>query len=151
MFLNRFPVCFNLFVRLFLANNANTFKLQGSITNALRYKSDQSANVVNLSKHQFSFNRYKLLNRNLNFIATSKRYNKNQLQNFVWLIKLRAHFNDVTCITTMNQPNQQEPFKIKNKEKWTPKETYHTVSTFMDLAENHINALMKQPTKITKV
>ena len=117
MFLNRFPVCFNLFVRLFLANNANTFKLQGSITNALRYKSDQSANVVNLSKYQFSFNRYKLLNRNLNFIATSKRYNKNQLQNFVWLIKLRAHFNDVTCITTMNQPNQQEPFKIKNKEK----------------------------------
>ena len=51
----------------------------------------------------------------------------------------------------MNQPNQQEPFKIKNKEKWTPKETYHIVSSFMDLAENHINALMKQPTKITKV
>ena len=42
-------------------------------------------------------------------------------------------------------------FKIKNKEKWTPKETHHTVSTYIDLVENDINALMKQPTKKTKV
>ena len=39
------------------------------------------------------------------------------------------------------------PYKIKIKEKWTSKETHHTVSTYIDLVENDINALMKQPTK----
>ena len=67
---------------------------------------------------------YKLLNKNLNFIPTLKRYNRNQLssdlQNFFRLIKLRAHFKDETCITTINQPNEQVPFKIKNKEKHAP-------------------------------
>ena len=41
-------------------------------------------------------------------------------------------------------------FKIKNKETWTPKETHHTVSTYIDLVENDINTLMKQPTKKLK-
>ena len=134
-------------------NNANTFKLQRTITNALRYKSDPSGNVVNLSKHSFSFDTYKLLNKNLNFIPTSERY-KNQLssdlQNFFRLIILRAHFKDETCIATVNQPNEQVPFKIKNKEKWTPKEKHDTVSTYIDLVENDINALMKEPTKKLK-
>ena len=62
----------------------------------------------------------------------------------------RAQFKDETCIATVNQPNEQVPFKIKNKEKWTPKETHHTVSTYTDLVENDINALMKQPTKKLK-
>ena len=44
-------------------NNANTFKLQRTITNALRYKSDPSGNVVNLSKHSFSFDTYKILKK----------------------------------------------------------------------------------------
>ena len=42
------------------------------------------------------------------------------------------------------------PFKSKNKEKWTPKEMHHTVSTCIDLVENDINALMKQPTRKLK-
>ena len=69
------------------------------------------------------------------------------LQNFFWLIKLRAPVKDETCITTINQLNEQVPFKVKNKEKWTPKESHHTVSTYVDLAESDINALMKQPAK----
>ena len=121
-----------------------TFKLQQTITNTLIYKSDPSGNAVNLSKHSLSFDTYKLLDKNLNFIPTSKRYNKNQLssdsQNFFQLIKLRAHFKDETCITIVNQPNEHVPFKIKNKEKWNPKETHHTVSTYIDLVENDINA-----------
>ena len=60
-------------------NNANTFKLLRTITNALRYKSDPSGNFANLPKHSFYFCTYKLLNKNLNFTTTSKRYNKNQL------------------------------------------------------------------------
>ena len=60
-------------------NNANTFKLLQTITNALRYKSDPSGNFANLPKHSFCFCTYKLLNKNLNFTTTSERYNKNQL------------------------------------------------------------------------
>ena len=54
---------------------------------------------------------------------------------------------DETYIATVNQTNEQVHFKTKNKEKWTPKETRHTVSTYIDLVENDINALMKEPTK----
>ena len=72
------------------------------------------------------------------------------LENLFRIIKLRAHFKDETCIATVNQPNEQVPFKIKNEEKWTPKETHHTVSTYIDLVENDINALMKKPTKKLK-
>ena len=71
-------------------------------------------------------------------------------QNSFRLIKLRAHFKDEICITTINQLNEQVPLKIKNKEKWTPKETHHTVSTYIDFVENHINALMEQSTKKLK-
>ena len=121
------------------------------VLNFVKYKSDPSGNVVNSSKLSYSFDTYKLLYKNLNFILTSKRYNKNQLssdlQNLFWLIKLRAHFKDETCIVTVNQPNEQVPFKIKTKEKWTPKETHHTISTYIDLVENDINALMKEATK----
>ena len=38
------------------------------------------------------------------------------LENLFRIIKLRAHFKDETCIATVNQPNEQVPFKIKNKE-----------------------------------
>ena len=110
--------------------------------------------MVNLSKHSLSFHVYKLVNKNPNFISTTKRYNKNQLpsdtQNFFCPIKLQAHFKDETCIATVNQPNEQVPFKIKNKEKWTPKETHHTVSAYIYLMENDISALIKQPTKKLK-
>ena len=87
---------------------------------------EQSKQTENKEEHpEHPFDTYKLLNKNLNFIPTSKRYNKNQLssdlQNFFRLIKLRAHFKDETCIATVNQPNEQVPFKIKNKEKWTQK------------------------------
>ena len=61
---------------IYIYINANTFKLQRTITNALRYKSNLSGNVINLSKHSFSFDTYKLLNKNLHFIPTSKRYNE---------------------------------------------------------------------------
>ena len=85
--------------------------------NNFRYKSDPSGNIVNSSKDSFSFGTYKLLNKNLNFIPTSKRYNKNQLSsdlpNFFQLIKLRAHSKDETGITTVNQPNEQVPLDQK--------------------------------------
>ena len=64
------------------------------------------------------------------------------LRNSFWLIKLRSQFKDETCIKAVNQP-----FKIKNKETSTSKETHHTISTCIDLVENDINALIKEQTK----
>ena len=79
-------------------NNANTFKLKQTITNKCRYRTDQWRNVVDLSKHSFSFDTYTFLHKNLNLIPTSKSCNKNQLsldlQNVFQLIKLTAHFQD---------------------------------------------------------
>ena len=58
----------------------------------IRYKSNPSGNVINLSKHSFSSDTFKLLNKNLNFVPTPKNYNNKQLdtdaENFFCLIKL---------------------------------------------------------------
>ena len=45
----------------------------------IRYKSDPSENVINLSKHSFSLDTFKLLNKNLNFVPKPKKCNKKQL------------------------------------------------------------------------
>ena len=52
-------------------------------------------------------------------------------QSFFQLIKLRAHFNNETCITKINQMNEQVLLMMKN----VPKEMYHTVSKYIDLAQ----------------
>ena len=49
----------------------------------------------------------------------------------------------------MNRMNKY-PLRSKNKDKWTSKETYHTVSTYIDLVENDLNSLIKQPTNKPK-
>ena len=40
-----------------------------------------------------------------------------------------------------------EPFMIKNKQKWTLKETHHTTDTFLDLVENDENNVKKEKQK----
>ena len=73
--------------------------MQRAIKSKIRYKSDPSGQVINLSKHSFSLDTFKLLNKNLNFVPITKKYNKKQLdndtENFFRLIKLRAHFKDI--------------------------------------------------------
>ena len=77
---------------LYPANNGNAIGIQQAIKSKIRYKSDPSGHVINLSKHSFSLNIFKLLNKNLNFVPTPKNYNKKQLdndaENFFHLIKL---------------------------------------------------------------
>ena len=84
---------------LYPTNNGNTIDIQRAIKNKIRCKSHPSGNVVNLSKHSFSSYTLKLLNKNLNFVHTLKKYNKNQLdtdvENSVCLIRLRAQFEDI--------------------------------------------------------
>ena len=80
----------------------------------------------------------------MNFIPTPKKYNKKQLdtENFFRLIKLRAHFKDINPKSNIDQGNL--PFQIKKKQKWTPKDTHHNVSTSIDLVQNDLN---KEKTK----
>ena len=47
--------------------------------NMFEYSSDPFGNILNLSKHSFSLNTYKLLNKNLNFVSTPKQYSQKQL------------------------------------------------------------------------
>ena len=78
-------------------NSANSIGIQRKNKNMLECKSDPFGNILNLSKHYFSLNTYKLLNKNLNF-PTPKQYGQKQLdtdtENFFRLLKLSAHFKD---------------------------------------------------------
>ena len=95
---------------------------------------------------------FKLLNKNLNFVPTPKKYNKKQLdndaENFFRQIKLRAHFKDINPMSNTDQENL--PFQIKNKQKWTPKDTHHNISTFIDLLQNDLNKERKKKMKNPK-
>ena len=56
--------------------NANAIGIQRAIKSKIRYKSEPSGHVINLSKHSFSLDTFKLLNKNLDFVPTPKKYNK---------------------------------------------------------------------------
>ena len=85
-------------IELFRTKNVNSIAIQRKIKNMLEYRSDSFGNILNLSKHLFSLNTYKLLNKN-----------------FFRLLKLRAHFKDANETQISDQLYQ--PFKVKNKTK----------------------------------
>ena len=74
-------------------------------------------NVINLLKHSFSLDTCKLLNKNLNFVPTPKKYNEKQLDTdaeiFSHNIRLRTHFKDINPKSNIDQGNLS--FQIKNK------------------------------------
>ena len=81
------------------------------------------------------------MNQNLDFVPAPKDYNKNELnldiQEFFCLIKLKAHFKENNKPTASSEYNRA--FQIKNKQKWTPKETGHTIDILFNFIETHIN------------
>ena len=110
--------------------------------------SDPGGNVINLTNHSFSRDTFKLLNKNLNFIPTPDVYNEQkrdkELQNFYRLIKLKGYFKN----TENQQPNDENQiFKAKTKEKWTPAENHHSIETFINLVEKDINDSKNEPKK----
>ena len=48
------------------------------------------------------------------------------------------------------QTNYANFFKVKNKTKWTPKETHYTLKTFIDLIQHEINGIKTKKVKISK-
>ena len=109
----------NKLTYLYSRNNGNTIGIQQAIKNKIRYKSDPSGNVTNLSKHSLSPNTFKLLSKSLNSVPTPKKYNKKQedtvAENFFHFIKLRAHFKDIN--PKLNTDPENLPFQIKSKQK----------------------------------
>ena len=49
-----------------------------------------------------------------------------------------------------NTDQESLPFQIKNRQKWTPKDTHHNVSTFIDLVQNDLNKKTKKKMKNPK-
>ena len=66
-------------------------------------------------------------------------------QIFFCLIKLRAHFKDINKKSNTGQENLL--FQIKNKHKWTPKDTHHNVITFIGLVQNDLIKEKKEKMK----
>ena len=88
-------------------NNGNFRKLQRTIKTKLKQRHDPHGCVINLSKHPFSKDTYKLLNKNLSFIPNPGIYSKSklndELQNFYRLIKLKAYFKDTESTTKKDE------------------------------------------------
>ena len=64
---------------LYLKSSGNTSGIQQTFKNKIRYKSDPFGKDLNLSKHSFSSDTFKLLNEILNVVPTPKKCNKKQL------------------------------------------------------------------------
>lgn len=54
-------------------------KIWETIENSTGLQFDPTGNVINLSNKRFTKNVYKVLNKNLNFVPTIKKLNKNLL------------------------------------------------------------------------
>ena len=66
-------------VLTFIQQTMETALAQWAIKNTIRSKSDPSGNAINLPKHSFLLDTFKLLSKNLNFVPTPKKYYKKQL------------------------------------------------------------------------
>ena len=64
---------------LYLKSSGNTSGIPQTFKNKIRYKSDPFGKDLNLSKHSFSSDTFKLLNEILNVVPTPKKCNKKQL------------------------------------------------------------------------
>ena len=103
-----------------------------------------------MSKKEFTYNEFKLLNKDLNFCPTPGRYNKskynNDVNNFIRKIKLKAHFKNTENV------NKNSTFYIRNSNKnpWTPKQTHHTVETFTEAFKNELKEEQNKQTQLPK-
>ena len=87
----------------------------------------------------------------MNFIPTPDVYNEKkldkELQKFYRSIKLKGYFKN----TENQQPNDENQiFKARTKEKWTPAENHHSIETLINLVERDINYAKNEPKKRPK-
>ena len=91
---------------------------------------------MNLTNKAFTVYEYKLLGYNLNFIPSQSFFNKNNvlkdIDAFGRKVKLRAHFH----LQLPNKNDIERKFYATNKT-WEPKNSHHTVSTFLESFKKH--------------
>ena len=79
------------------------------------------------------YNESKLLNKDLNFCLTSGKYNKSKYtkdtNDFIRRVKLKSHFKTTQ---PLSKKDIIQLTKSSSRKKWIPKETYHTVKTFIE-------------------
>ena len=69
---------------------------------------------------------------------------------FIYIYKNSLHLiKDINPKSNTDQENLP-PFQIKNKQKWTPKEIHHNVSTFIDLVQSDLNKEKKKKNEKSK-
>ena len=61
-------------------NWGNVVNLRKTISRAAIYRDDRHRNVINLSKHSFTKNLFKVLNKNLNLSPRPGYYNKKEIK-----------------------------------------------------------------------
>ena len=68
----------------------------------------------------------------------------------LYIYKNSLHLiKDINPKSNTDQENLP-PFQIKNKQKWTPKEIHHNVSTFIDLVQSDLNKEKKKKNEKSK-
>ena len=104
--------------RIHRTNNGNISKLWRKVEKSTKFQSDPIGNVMNLSKYKFSKATYRLLNKNLNFVPTQKKYNRNEfendIENFYRRIKLTAHFGTHKTKQIKTEEETFKPNQTKN-------------------------------------
>ena len=86
----------------------------------------------------------------MNFIPTPDVYNEQkldkELQNFFRLIKHKGYFKNME---NQQANDENQIFKAKTKEKWTPAESHPSIETFINLVDinDAKNELKKRPKK----
>ena len=79
------------------------------------------------------YNEFKLLNKDLNFCLTPGKYNKSKytkdINDFIRRIKLKSH---IKTTQPLSKKDILQLTKRSSRKKWIPKETYHTVETFIE-------------------
>ena len=85
--------------------------------------------VSNLTKIYFTYYDFKLLNKHLNFIPNPGRCNTNTFEKdkntFFRNMILKSHFGN-------NQNRNYAGYKNKTNKDWLPKNTHHTIKTFIE-------------------
>ena len=107
----------------------NFSRIQKTIRKTTTYRTDPLGYVINLTNKYFTYNDFKLLNKNLNFVPNPGIYNKHVFEKdkntFFHRMMLKSHFGNT-------EPIQYKGYRNKTNKDWLPDNTHHTVKTFIE-------------------
>ena len=103
-------------------------------------QSNPSGQEINLSKKRLTKETFKLLNKNLNFVATQTNFNKNtlnkELEDFYRRIKLKAHFKNPPKKAPFTD---EDIFRKPTNKTCVPNNNHHCIEIFIEATRNEIN------------